>query len=387
MPAKIRIATLFTKGKPRSSSSSRSPLSPIPLPNEHASTSTGGGSTVTSSGTGTGKRSIREPTSAGPRRHRSNTSDDSSSSGSPLLIFRRREMKTSDPSQSQPERLLVDSGEVEMEPRAIQFDWVRGDRLLKRDDLHLALVVATGEHLVAKRYTLDASETCGRPSPRSLKREVALMQEVEHPNVVRCMGFEQVGDSGEQVIVFSEYVPGTSLRSEIHKHGPMAENAVRSTVAALLNGLGHLHSLGIVHGALKSSKILVDRDSGVCKIAGLGCSTAPDRLRDHSRAVPRAIWCTAPEVVRTQWREWGCAADIWSLGCLVLEMLSGRRAWYDCEAVAVMFKLYHQSSRPAVPPDVVLTPAAADFLDKCLALQPHDRMCAAELRQHPFIAG
>nr|GAT46540.1 kinase-like protein [Mycena chlorophos] len=385
MPAKIRIATLFDKGQPRSSSSSRSPLSPIPLPNEHASTSAGGGSMVPSSGTG--KRSIREPTSAGPRRHRSNTSDDSSSSGSPLLIFRRREMKMSGPTQSQPERLLVDSGEVETEPRPIEFDWVRSDRLLKRDDLHLAFVKATGEHLVAKRYTLDASETCGRPSPRSLKREVALMKEVEHPNLVRCMGLEQVGDSGEQVIVFSEYVFGTSLRSEIHKHGPLAENAVRSTVAAILDGLVHLHSLGIVHGALKSSKVLVDRASGVYKIAGLGCSTAPGRLRDHSRAVPRAIWCTAPEVVRTQWREWGCAADVWSLGCLVLEMLSGRRAWYDCEAVAVMFKLYHQSLRPAVPPDVVLSSAAADFLDKCLALQPHDRMSAAELRQHPFIAG
>jgi serine/threonine protein kinase len=55
--------------------------------------------------------------------------------------------------------------------------------------------------------------------------------------------------------------------------------------------------------------------------------------------VPKAIWWTAPEIVRTQWRRWGAPADVWSVGCVVLEMLTGMRPWFDTEAVAVVFKV------------------------------------------------
>ena len=91
-----------------------------------------------------------------------------------------------------------------------------------------------------------------------------------------------------------------------------------------------------VQQELKSSKILID-PTGICKIGGLGCSQT--ELRDNSRAVPCDIFWTAPEIIRTQYKAYDGKADIWSIGCIVLEMLTGKRPWYDNEAVAVMFKV------------------------------------------------
>lgn len=79
--------------------------------------------------------------------------------------------------------------------------------------------------------------------------------------------------------------------------------------------------------------------TGVCKIEGLGCSET--EIRDNSRAVPRAVFWTAPEVIRTQYKAYTAMADIWSLGCVVLEMCTGQRPWSELEAVAVMFKASH----------------------------------------------
>ncbi|KAF7309043.1 Kinase-like protein [Mycena kentingensis (nom. inval.)] len=275
-------------------------------------------------------------------------------------------------------------------PQPVSFTWVRGEMLEKRSDVFLGLSSSTGEILVAKRYTFDETETPGRPSARSIKAEVALLQHIRHPNLVEVFGFDEQSDAFH---VLSEYVPGNTLRLEIHRRGQLAEDIVQSIASQLLDGLIHLHARGIVLGDLKSTKILVD-PSGVCKIAGLGCSSASSSgsgegslvRRDYSRAVPKAIWWTAPEVVRGQFKAWSLPADIWSLGCVVLEMLTGLRPWFDTEAVAVMFKLYHQTLRPEVPPGIILSPVAADFLNMCLAVNPEDPMSAAELRKHPFLA-
>jgi serine/threonine protein kinase len=76
---------------------------------------------------------------------------------------------------------------------------------------------------------------------------------------------------------------------------------------------------------------------GTCKIEGLGCSET--EIRDNSRAVPRAIFWTAPEVVKTQYKAYTAMTDIWSLGCIVLEMCTGKRPWSGVEPIAVMYKV------------------------------------------------
>jgi serine/threonine protein kinase len=87
---------------------------------------------------------------------------------------------------------------------------------------------------------------------------------------------------------------------------------------------------------LKASNILVE-SAGVCKISGLGCLET--EVRDKSRAVPRAVFWTAPEVIKTQYKSYDSKVDIWSTGCVVLQMFTGHRPWLGVEAVAVMYKV------------------------------------------------
>ncbi|KAJ7193930.1 kinase-like protein, partial [Mycena pura] len=258
---------------------------------------------------------------------------------------------------------------------------VRGARISRGTNVYLCLNATTGEMLAVKQFTFNhAAESPGQPSARALKREIQIMQHLTHPNVVECIGFQEI--LGGDLFLFTEYVSGGSIRDSIQKTGIFGEDAAKSCTFQVLAGLVHLHGRGFVHGELKSSKILVD-PTGICKIGGLGCSQT--ELRDNSRAVPCDIFWTAPEIIRTQYKAYDGKADIWSIGCIVLEMLTGKRPWYDNEAVAVMFKLYNQTLCPRPPADVVLSPVAEDFLERCLALNPVDRMSAVQLRQHPFL--
>ncbi|KAJ7707319.1 kinase-like protein [Mycena rosella] len=270
--------------------------------------------------------------------------------------------------------------------RRPQIKWVRGEAIGRGSHgrVYLGLNATTGEMIAVKQITFPkvaggTTEQPGRPSSLTLKREMENMKGLHHPNLVEYLGLEEAGNL---VSIFMDYIPGRSIRQNILKYGKFGDETVKSFTSQILDGLVYLHARGIIHGELKSSNVLVD-PSGTCKIEGLGCSAAD--IRDNSRAVPRAIFWTAPEIIRTQYKEYTALADIWSLGCVVLEMCTGKRPWYDLEAVAAMFKLFHQTLRPHPPADLEGNPAAGDFMEKCLALDPAARMAAVELRQQPYL--
>jgi serine/threonine protein kinase len=126
----------------------------------------------------------------------------------------------------------------------------------------------------------------------------------------------------------------------------------------ILEGLEYLHSKGILHRVsirqlclvcccstaqfqdLKADNILVET-SGVCKISDFGISKRTDDLNAGAAftAMQGTVFWMAPEVVKTGEQGYNTKIDIWSVGCVVLEMWAGRRPWNEEEAVAVMFKV------------------------------------------------
>lgn len=121
-----------------------------------------------------------------------------------------------------------------------------------------------------------------------------------------------------------------------------------------------------------------------------------------------SVFWMAPEVVQSarkgEKHGYNGKVDIWSLGCVVLEMWAGRRPWQDTDAIAVLFEvrkhdhftrdsanisvelqLITKKEAPPVPPDVTLGPDADDFRRKCFAIKPDERPSATELRQHPYL--
>jgi len=89
---------------------------------------------------------------------------------------------------------------------------------------------------------------------------------------------------------------------------------------------------------------------------------------DHYTLAGTIFWM-APEVVRTPKEGYSAKIDIWSLGCVVLEMFAGKRPWSTEEALAAMFKIGNEL-KPPIPDDVkeYMSADAKDFLEKCFTM-------------------
>jgi serine/threonine protein kinase len=158
---------------------------------------------------------------------------------------------------------------------------------------------------------------------------------------------------------------------------------VRKYTQKILQGLQYLHQNHIVHGDIKAANILVNND-GVVKLSDFGHSRVVQQgnsIADSIRGTP--MWM-APEVI-TDSRH-GKPSDIWSLGCTIIEMMTGDLPWPDfvkLEPFAIMYKIAQTKTGPPIPDDV--GQECRDFLAKCFVVDCTKRATVDVLLQHPFI--
>ncbi|KAJ7103620.1 kinase-like domain-containing protein [Mycena belliarum] len=272
--------------------------------------------------------------------------------------------------------------------RTTSFKWVRGELIAKGSygSVYLAMNVNNGELMAVKQV-----ETPQTPSDRAdsrqiemveaLKFESTTLKDLDHPNIVQYLGYEATPAS---LSIFLEYVPGGTIGSCLLKHGKFNPEVTKSFTSQILDGLEYLHSTGIIHRDLKGDNILVET-SGVCKITDFGISKKEDVKGQAFTELRGTIYWMAPEIVDNNKRGYDCKVDIWSLGCVVLEMWSGERPWAGEEVISVMLKLYKDKSPPPVPADITLDDLAQDFRRECFALNPQVRPAAGVLRKHPYL--
>ncbi|KAJ6028281.1 hypothetical protein N7540_003857 [Penicillium herquei] len=219
----------------------------------------------------------------------------------------------------------------------------------------------------------------------ALDQEIDTMQHLEHPNIVQYLGCER----GEMSIsIYLEYISGGSIGSCLRKHGKFEESVVKSLTRQTLSGLAYLHDMGILHRDLKADNILLDLD-GTCKISDFGISKKTDDIygNDSSNSMQGSVFWMAPEVIQSQGQGYSAKVDIWSLGCVVLEMFAGRRPWSKEEAIGAIFKLGSLGQAPPIPEDVSAnaTVAALSFMWDCFTVDSADRPTAGTLlTRHPF---
>ncbi|CAN0893461.1 Mitogen-activated protein kinase kinase kinase 1 [Linum grandiflorum] len=130
---------------------------------------------------------------------------------------------------------------------------------------------------------------------------------------------------------------------------------------------------------IKCANILVDANGSV-KLADFGLAKAT-KLNDVKSMKGTASWM-APEVVNRKNQGYGLPADIWSLGCTVLEMLTHRIPYSDLEPMQALFRI-GRGVPPTVPDS--LSEDARDFILQCLQVNPDGRPTAARLLDHPFV--
>ncbi|KAL2831060.1 hypothetical protein BDW59DRAFT_140312 [Aspergillus cavernicola] len=255
--------------------------------------------------------------------------------------------------------------------------------------VYLGMNADTGEVLAVKQVEINA-RVAAQDKDRikemvgALDQEIDTMQHLEHPNIVQYLGCER----GElSISIYLEYISGGSIGSCLRKHGKFEESVVKSLTRQCLEGLSYLHDQGILHRDLKADNILLDLD-GTCKISDFGISKKTDNIygNDSSNSMQGSVFWMAPEVIQSQGQGYSAKVDIWSLGCVVLEMFAGRRPWSKEEAIGAIYKLGSLSQAPPIPEDVSMnvSPAALAFMWDCFTVDTFERPTAETLLTHPF---
>ncbi|KAF2399775.1 hypothetical protein EJ06DRAFT_556891 [Trichodelitschia bisporula] len=275
--------------------------------------------------------------------------------------------------------------------RQATFKWVKGELIGKGTfgRVYLGMNFTTGELIAVKQVEVNAKAGGGdkekvREMVAALDIEIDTMQHLDHPNIVSYLGCERREFS---ISIFLEYISGGSIGSCLRKHGKFDEPIVSSLTRQTLSGLAYLHNEGILHRDLKADNILLDVD-GTCKISDFGISKKTDNIygNDVSNSMQGSVFWMAPEVIRNMGHGYSAKVDIWSLGCVVLEMFEGRRPWNKEEAIGAIYKLGSLNQAPPIPDEVSagISPQALSFMLDCFTIDPADRPTAKRLLDHPF---
>ncbi|CAM9521784.1 unnamed protein product, partial [Laminaria digitata] len=243
--------------------------------------------------------------------------------------------------------------------------------------VYRGVVAETGENIAVKQFQ---SSGAGSADLKAAENEIGLLPRFRHPNVVRFLGIERVG---EHLNIFLEYLDGGSLRRRLEKDGPMSEHQTANTTRKVLSGLSYLHSKDITHRDIKGANVLLSQN-GAVKLADFGTSKLMDQASVVSGLKGTPKWM-APEVIRNQLRPGGwLQADVWSVGCTVVEMLTGKVPWPDMpHPLSAMYKI-GLGERP--PIDRHISPEARSFIAACCCPEPSQRYTVEQLMNHPFLA-
>ncbi|CAJ2644275.1 unnamed protein product [Trifolium pratense] len=232
-----------------------------------------------------------------------------------------------------------------------------------------------GIFFAVKEVSLLDQGDQGKQSVYQLEQEIALLSRFEHDNIVQYYGTEM---DESKLYIFIELVTKGSLRN-LYQRYTLRDSQVSAYTRQILHGLKYLHDQNVVHRDIKCANILVHA-SGSVKLADFGLAKAT-KLNDVKSCKGTAFWM-APEVVKGKNKGYGLPADVWSLGCTVLEMLTGEIPYSNLECMQAIFRI--GKGEPPPIPDT-LSRDAKDFILQCLQVNPDNRPTAAQLLNHPFL--
>uniref|UniRef100_A0A8C9DSQ3 Serine/threonine-protein kinase ULK4 n=1 Tax=Prolemur simus TaxID=1328070 RepID=A0A8C9DSQ3_PROSS len=245
------------------------------------------------------------------------------------------------------------------------------------------------------------TDKCKRPE---ITNWVRLTHEIKHKNIVT---FHEWYETSNHLWLVVELCTGGSLETVIAQDENLPEDVVREFGIDLITGLHHLHKLGILFCDISPGKILLEgpgtlKFSNFClaKVEGEnleeffalvaaeegGGDSGENVLKKSMKSrVKGSPVYTAPEVVRGT--DFSTASDLWSLGCLLYEMFSGKPPFFSDSVSELIEKILYEDPLPPIPKDSSLPQASSDFinlLDGLLQRDPQKRLTWTGLLQHSF---
>lgn len=277
-----------------------------------------------------------------------------------------------------------------------EFAWIKGELIGRGSfgSVFIALNVTTGEMIAVKQVIVPPSFTAKATSKTiegldALHKEVETMKDLDHVNIVQYLGFEQKNNTYS---LFLEYVGGGSISLCMKSYGAFEEPLVRFITKQVLLGLEYLHRNGILHRDLKADNLLLEID-GTCKISDFGISKRSQDIyaNNAEMSMQGTVFWMAPEVidsiVEDKKQGYSAKIDIWSLGCVVLEMFAGKRPWSNEAVISAIYKIGKTKLAPPIPENIkhLVSQDAKDFINQCCTINPEQRPTATQLLNHRFI--
>ncbi|XP_043742698.1 serine/threonine-protein kinase ULK4 isoform X3 [Cervus elaphus] len=245
------------------------------------------------------------------------------------------------------------------------------------------------------------TDKCRRPE---ITNWVRLTHEIKHKNIVT---FHEWYETSNHLWLVVELCTGGSLEMVIAQDENLPEDVVREFGIDLLTGLHHLHQLGILFCDISPGKILLEgpgtlKFSNFClaKVEGEnleefftlvaaeegGGDSGENVVKKNMKSrVKGSLVYTAPEIVRGT--DFSITSDLWSLGCLLYEMFSGKPPFFSECVSELIEKICYEDPLPPIPKDSSCPKASSDFinlLDGLLQKDPQKRLTWADLLQHSF---
>ncbi|TFK24391.1 Pkinase-domain-containing protein [Coprinopsis marcescibilis] len=237
--------------------------------------------------------------------------------------------------------------------------------------VYRALNWETGETVAVKEIQLSNIPKGELPEIMS---EIDLLKNLNHENIVKYKGFVK---TREFLYIILEFCENGSLQNIVKKFGKFPENLVAVYISQVLEGLMYLHDQGVIHRDIKGANILTNKD-GTVKLADFGVAARTGGVVDG--AVVGSPYWMAPEVIEQSGAT--TASDIWSVGCVVIELLEGHPPYHNLDPMPALFRIV-QDDCPPIPEGS--SPIVKNFLYQCFQKDCNLRISAKKLLKHPWM--
>ncbi|OIV92631.1 hypothetical protein TanjilG_17982 [Lupinus angustifolius] len=293
--------------------------------------------------------------------------------------------------------------------------WVprRADSFEKLDQIgqgayssvHKARDLETGKIVALKKIRFSSSDP---ESVRFMAREIYILRQLDHPNVIKLEGIVTSTTSTSLYLVF-EYMEHDLAGLAALPGIKFTEPQIKCYIKQLLCGLEHCHQRGVLHRDIKGSNLLID-NNGNLQIGDFGLATVydPDKKQALTSRVV-TLWYRAPELLLGA-TEYGSGIDLWSVGCILAELLVGKPIMPGRTEVEQMHKIFKLCGSPSeeywqrtkLPHATSFKPqhsykrnlfetfksfpsSALALVDKLLAIEPENRGSATSALNSEFL--